>query len=178
MHGVDHPVANKDFIVQMGASRSPGAANFAEYASAPVVPGFGVESNVSASSSSYTTSDEDAFLESKKAFIQQQGGIESDAQFESVKRDALASFARYKSLYEKQRETRGESPIEGDFLAERQTLLDAVEGVSETNPLRSFATRAADALDGNAGWSYARKVAALRFLASKAERYETAESAE
>lgn len=152
--------------------------NVAEYASAPVVPGFGVESNVSASSSSYTTSDEDAFLESKKAFIQQQGGIESDAQFESVKRDALASFARYKSLYEKQRETRGESPIEGDFLAERQTLLDAVEGVSETNPLRSFATRAADALDGNAGWSYARKVAALRFLASKAERYENAESAE
>jgi hypothetical protein len=153
--------------------------NVAEYASAPVVPGFGVESNVSASSSEVvTTSAEDAFLESKKAFIQQQGGIESDAQFESVKRDALASFARYKSLYEKQRETRGESPIEGDFLAERQTLLDAVEGVSETNPLRSFATRAADALDGNAGWSYARKVAALRFLASKAERYENAESAE
>jgi hypothetical protein len=117
-------------------------------------------------------------LDSQKAFIQQQGGIESDAQFESVKRDALASFKRYKSLYEKQRETRGESPIEGDFLAERQTLLDAVEGVSETNPLRSFATRAADALDGNAGWSYARKVAALRFLASKAERYENSESAE
>jgi hypothetical protein len=151
--------------------------NVAEYASAPVVPGFGVESNVSVSRA-YTTSDEDAFLESRKAFIQQQGGIESDAQFESVKRDALASFARYKSLYEKQRETRGESPIEGDFLAERQTLLDAVSGVSETNPLRSFATRAADALDGNAGWSYARKVAALRFLASKAERYENAESAE
>jgi hypothetical protein len=152
--------------------------NVAEYASAPVVPGFGVESNVSALRSAYTASDEESFLDSQKAFIQQQGGITSDAQFESVKRDALASFARYKSLYEKQRETRGESPIEGDFLAERQTLLDAVEGVSETNPLRSFATRAADALDGNAGWSYARKVAALRFLASKAERYENAESAE
>jgi hypothetical protein len=152
--------------------------NVAEYASAPVVPGFGVESNVSALRSAYTASDEESFLDSQKAFIQQQGGITSDAQFESVKRDALASFARYKSLYEKQRETRGESPIEGDFLAERQTLLDAVEGVSETNPLRSFATRAADALDGNAGWSYARKVAALRFLASKAERYEHAESAE
>jgi hypothetical protein len=153
--------------------------NVAEYASAPVVPGFGVESNVTASSSEVvTTSAEDAFLESKKAFIQRQGGIASDAQFESVKRDALKSFARYKSLYEKQRLTKGESPIEGDFLAERRTLLDAVEGVSETNPLRSFATRAADALDGNAGWSYARKVAALRFLASKAERYENAESAE
>ena len=152
--------------------------NVAEYASAPVVPGFGVESNVSALRSAYTASDEESFLDSQKAFIQQQGGITSDAQFESVKRDALASFARYKSLYEKQRETRGESPIEGDFLAERQTLFDAVEGVTTTNPLRSFATRAADALDGNAGWSYARKVAALRFLASKAERYETAESAE
>ena len=141
--------------------------NVAEYASAPFVPGF--------NRALRAYEDEEAFLESRKAFIKQHGGIVSDAQFESVKRDALASFARYKSLYEKQRETRGESPIEGDFLAERQTLLDAVDGVSDTNPLRSFATRAVDALDGNAGWSYARKVAALRFLASKAERYENAE---
>lgn len=141
--------------------------NVAEYASAPFVPGF--------NRALRAYEDEEAFLESRKAFIKQHGGIVSDAQFESVKRDALASFARYKSLYEKQRETRGESPIEGDFLAERQTLLDAVDQVSKTNPLRSFATRAVDALDGNAGWSYARKVAALRFLASKAERYENAE---
>ena len=100
------------------------------------------------------------------------GGISSDAAFASVKRDALASFARYKSMYEAQRARRGESPIEGDFLAERQTLANVVDEIGPENPLRAFATRAVDTLDGNAGWSYARKAAALRFLAGKAERYE------
>jgi hypothetical protein len=42
--------------------------------------------------------------------------------------------------------------------------------------LFDFASRAVDALDGNAGWSYARKAAALRFLANKAARYEETET--
>ena len=141
--------------------------NVAEFASAPVVPGFG-----DASSRARTLDDEDAFLESRKAFIMAHGGISSDAAFASVKRDALASFARYKTMYEKQRAARGESPVEGDFLAERQTLADAVDGIGPANPLRAFATRAVDTLDANAGWSHARKAAALRFLAGKSRRYE------
>jgi hypothetical protein len=79
-------------------------------------------------------------------------------------------------MYEKQRVARGESPIEGDFLAERAALADAVADVTRSNPLFDFASRAVDALDGNAGWSYARKAAALRFLANKAARYEETET--
>ena len=146
--------------------------NVAEYASAPWVPGFGASSE----RTRRAYDDESDFLESRKAFITRYGGITSDAAFDSVKRDALEAFARYKTMYEKQRVARGESPIEGDFLAERATLADAVADVTRSNPLFDFASRAVDALDGNAGWSYARKAAALRFLANKAARYEETET--
>ena len=140
--------------------------NAGEYASAPFVPGF--------SSAERLYDSEEAFLERHRRFLMQHGGIASDAQFDSVKRETLEAFSRYKALYEKQRERNGESPYEGDFLAERASLIASVDSVSETNPLFDFARRAAETLDGNAGWSYARKMAALRFLANKAGRYELA----
>ena len=146
--------------------------NVAEYASAPWVPGFGDASE----RTRRAYDDESDFLESRKAFITRYGGIASDAAFDAVKRDAIEAFARYKTMYEKQRVARGESPIEGDFLAERASLADAVADVTRSNPLFDFASRAVDALDGNAGWSYARKTAALRFLANKAARYEETET--
>lgn len=142
--------------------------NVGEYNSAPWVPGFGEASEKT--KRSYDS--ESDFLDRHKSFVMAHGGIQSDAQYESVKRETLVAFSQYTELYEKQRTRKGESPVEGDFLAERDTLQNTVSSVSKDNPLFDFANRAVDALDGNAGWSYGRKMAALRFLANKAERYE------
>ena len=147
--------------------------NVAEYASAPWVPGFG---DASGARRARVRRRVVTFSSRVRRSSRRHGGIASDAAFDAVKRDAIEAFARYKTMYEKQRVARGESPIEGDFLAERASLADAVADVTRSNPLFDFASRAVDALDGNAGWSYARKTAALRFLANKAARYEETET--
>lgn len=148
--------------------------NVGEYNGAPWVPGFGEASE----KTKRVYDSESDFLDQHKAFVMKHGGIASDLQYESVKRETIAAFSNYTALYAKQRMKKGESPIEGDFLAERETLSDAVASVSKTNPLFAFAKNAVDSLDGNAGWSYGRKLAALSFLANKAERYEGGEGAE
>ena len=145
-----------------------------QYNGAPWVPGFGEASE----KTKRVYDSESDFLDQHKAFVMKHGGIASDLQYESVKRETIAAFSNYTALYAKQRMKKGESPIEGDFLAERETLSDAVASVSKTNPLFAFAKNAVDSLDGNAGWSYGRKLAALSFLANKAERYEGGEGAE
>ena len=110
-------------------------------------------------------------LDAHKDWLMRVGNIVTDAQYEESKRIALQQFEHYKKMDEKERVSRGASPFHGDFIAERESLAEQVEGIPADSPLYAFAKKAVDALDGNAGWSYDRKVRALRFLATRAEKY-------
>jgi hypothetical protein len=69
----------------------------------------------------------------------------------------------------KERMKRGESPITSDFVAERQLLADEVAGIGAENPLHAFALKAVATLDGNSGWSYDKKIKALKVGAVQVE---------
>ena len=134
--------------------------NTAELNAAPYVPGFGIREPAQ--------EEDGAMLDAHKDWLMRVGNIATDAQYEESKRIALQQFEHYKRMDEKERVSRGASPFHGDFIAERESLAEQVEGIPADSPLYSFAKKAVDALDGNAGWSYDRKV---RFLATRAEKY-------
>ena len=136
----------------------------AGYGAAPVVPGFQPRRE-------YET--EEALLARVRPFVSAYAGIEPEA-FDSAARDALEDHAGFKARWLRARERRGESPVSGDFLAERKSLEAEVESIPEGHALRDFANRAVDALDGNPGWGYAAKVKALRVLRQQAERLDRA----
>ena len=116
-------------------------------------------------------------LDAHKDWLMRVGNIANDAQYEESKRIALQQFEHYKRMDEKERISHGASPFHGDFIAERRSLAEQVEGIPADSPMYAFAKKAVDALDGNAGWSYDRKVRALRFLATRAEKYGQGEDA-
>ena len=84
----------------------------AEYGAAPVVPGFQPRRE-------YET--EEALLARVRPFVSAYAGIEPEA-FDSAARDALEDHAGFKARWLRARERRGESPVSGDFLAERKSL--------------------------------------------------------
>ena len=143
--------------------------NTAEFNAAPYVPGFGLAKPVE--------EEDGAMLDAHKDWLMRVGNIANDAQYEESKRIALQQFEHYKRMDEKERISRGASPFHGDFIAERRSLAEQVEGIPADSPMYAFAKKAVDALDGNAGWSYDRKVRALRFLATRAEKYGQGEDA-
>ena len=143
--------------------------NTAEFNAAPYVPGFGLAKPVE--------EEDGAMLDAHKDWLMRVGNIANDAQYEESKRIALQQFEHYKRMDEKERISRGASPFHGDFIAERRSLAEQVEGIPADSPMYAFAKKAVDALDGNAGWSYDRKVRALRFLATRAEKYGQGEEA-
>ena len=99
-------------------------------------------------------------------------GIEDDSQFEEIKKEALASFEQYKKMLARARVKRGESPIQGDFMAERQLLADEVSAIGVDNALHQFAQKAVTSLDGNSGWSYDKKIQALKYLTKAADKFQ------
>ena len=104
------------------------------------------------------------------------GNIATDAQYEESKRIALQQFEHYKRMDERERVSRGASPFHGNFIAERESLAEQVEGIPADSPMYAFAKKAVDALDvGRRG--HDRKVRALRFLATRAEKYGQGEDA-
>ena len=144
--------------------------NTAEFNAAPYVPGFGTPTPGS-------QEEDGAMLDAHKDWLMRVGNIASDARYEESKRIALQQFEHYKRMDERERVSRGASPFHGDFIAERESLAEQVEGIPADSPMYAFAKKAVDALDGNAGWSYDRKVRALRFLATRAEKYGQGEDA-
>jgi hypothetical protein len=143
--------------------------NAAEFNAAPYVPGFNTPPPGG------SKEDEGSVLDAHKDWLMRVGNIPNDEVFNESKRVALEQFQHYKRMDEKERVRAGASPISGDFLAERASLADEVDGISTDSPMYAFAVKAVDALDGNAGWSHDRKIRALRFLASRAEKYGAAE---
>jgi hypothetical protein len=143
--------------------------NAAEFNAAPYVPGFNIQPPGG------SKEDEGSVLDAHKDWLMRVGNIPNDEVFNESKRVALEQFQHYKRMDEKERVRAGASPISGDFLAERASLADEVDGISTDSPMYAFAVKAVDALDGNAGWSHDRKIRALRFLASRAEKYGAAE---
>ena len=143
--------------------------NAAEFNAAPYVPGFNIPPPGA------SKEDEGSVLDAHKDWLMRVGNIPNDEVFNESKRVALEQFQHYKRMDEKERVRAGASPISGDFLAERASLTEEVDGISSDSPMYAFAVKAVDALDGNAGWSHDRKIRALRFLASRAEKYGAAE---
>ena len=143
--------------------------NAAEFNAAPYVPGFNIPPPGG------SKEDEGSVLDAHKDWLMRVGNIPNDEVFNESKRVALEQFQHYKRMDEKERVRAGASPISGDFLAERASLAEEVDGISTDSPMYAFAVKAVDALDGNAGWSHDRKIRALRFLASRAEKYGAAE---
>ena len=143
--------------------------NAAEFNAAPYVPGFNIQPPGG------SKEDEGSVLDAHKDWLMRVGNIPNDEVFNESKRVALEQFQHYKRMDEKERVRAGASPISGDFLAERASLTEEVDGISTDSPMYAFAVKAVDALDGNAGWSHDRKIRALRFLASRAEKYGAAE---
>ena len=143
--------------------------NAAEFNAAPYVPGFNIPPPGG------SKEDEGSMLDAHKDWLMRVGNIPNDEVFNESKRVALEQFQHYKRMDEKERVRAGASPFSGDFLAERASLTEEVDGISTDSPMYAFAVKAVDALDGNAGWSHDRKIRALRFLASRAEKYGAAE---
>lgn len=116
--------------------------------------------------------DDETLLSQHKDWLMRFSKIPTDEDFERIKKETLLRFENYKKMDTKRRLLRGESLIQSDFMAERQTLADEVAGIHEDNPLHAFAQKAVAALDGNSGWSYDKKIKALKVLSRHSERYQ------
>ena len=136
--------------------------NEAEMNSAPYLPGLSAPREYES---------EEAMLMRNKDWIMKFSDIRSDEEFEKIKKETMLRFENFKELQARERIKRGESPITNDFMAERRLLADEVSAVGEDNPLHAFAQKALDTLDGNSGWSYDKKIKALKVLMKNAEKY-------
>ena len=108
-----------------------------------------------------------------KDWLMAYSGIRSDEEFDAIKKEALIRHENFEKLQARERVKRGESPVTSDFMAERRLLEETVSGVGADNPLADFARKAVETLDGNSGWSYDKKIKALKVLMKNAKKYQT-----
>ena len=136
--------------------------NAAEMNSAPYLPGV--------SKPRAPDKDDDQILEEHRLFLMKFGDFDSAEEFDEVKKQALLQSRMYKAMDARARVHRGQSPIHGDFIAEQKLLADEVIDIGVEHDLHAFAQKAVKMLDGNSGWSYAKKIKALSFLQLTADR--------
>ena len=112
-------------------------------------------------------SDEE-YVEANKEWLMQAAEVESEEEFEFLKKEAVEARAKQRDYERLMRKRAGLSPFRDNFLAERASLEAVVSDIDKDNVLREMSKMAVNTLDANPYWKYADKIRLLERLEREA----------
>jgi RNA recognition motif-containing protein len=112
-------------------------------------------------------SDEE-YVEANKEWLMQAAEVESEEEFEFLKKEAVEARAQQRDYERLMRKRAGLSPFRDNFLAERASLEAVVSDIDKDNVLREMSKMAVNTLDANPYWKYADKIRLLERLEREA----------